>query len=152
MKRNRRWRESEKMTPNSTYCLSDSLGSPGLQSIKFLCPCNFPGKNTGVGCHFLLQGIFQPRDRPRVSGIVGRCFYRLSHQGSHTYIKQKRACLFLVWVQAGSVEEPGWRGSAFERHTQRSCSTRAPAWLTRTHASLMRLQASLSSSMRFLFN
>ena len=23
-----------------------------------LCPWSFPGKNTGVGCHFLLQGIF----------------------------------------------------------------------------------------------
>jgi len=23
-----------------------------------LCPWNFPGKNTGVGCHFLLQGVF----------------------------------------------------------------------------------------------
>ena len=23
-----------------------------------LCPCDFPGKNTGVGCHFLLQRIF----------------------------------------------------------------------------------------------
>ena len=22
------------------------------------CLWNFPGKNTGVGCHFLLQGIF----------------------------------------------------------------------------------------------
>ena len=22
------------------------------------CPWHFPGKNTGVGCHFLLQGIF----------------------------------------------------------------------------------------------
>src|SRR5574337_797045 len=26
---------------------------PGL-----LCPWNFPGKSTRVGCHFLLQGIF----------------------------------------------------------------------------------------------
>ena len=25
---------------------------------RFLCPRDFPGKNTGVGCHFLLQGIF----------------------------------------------------------------------------------------------
>ena len=24
----------------------------------FLCPWNFPGKNTGVGCHLLLQGTF----------------------------------------------------------------------------------------------
>ena len=31
--------------------MSDSLG-------PHLCPWNFPGKNTGVGCHFLLQGIF----------------------------------------------------------------------------------------------
>ena len=23
-----------------------------------LCPWDFPGKNTGLGCHFLLQGIF----------------------------------------------------------------------------------------------
>ena len=22
------------------------------------CPWDFPGENTGVGCHFLLQGIF----------------------------------------------------------------------------------------------
>ena len=24
---------------------------------KFLCPWDFPGKKTKVGCHFLLQGI-----------------------------------------------------------------------------------------------
>ena len=26
---------------------------------RLLCPLNFPGKNTGMGCHFLLQGNFQ---------------------------------------------------------------------------------------------
>ena len=25
---------------------------------RFLCLWNFPGKNTGVGCHFFLQGMF----------------------------------------------------------------------------------------------
>ena len=25
---------------------------------SLLCPWDFPGKNTGMGCHFLLQGIF----------------------------------------------------------------------------------------------
>ena len=25
---------------------------------RLLCPWDFPGKNTGVGCHFFLQGIF----------------------------------------------------------------------------------------------
>jgi len=26
--------------------------------IRLLCPWDFPGRNTGVGCYFLLQGIF----------------------------------------------------------------------------------------------
>ena len=30
----------------------------GLQPARPICPWDFPGKNTGVGCHFLLQGIF----------------------------------------------------------------------------------------------
>ena len=30
----------------------------GLQPTKLLHPWDSPGKNTGVGCHFLLQGIF----------------------------------------------------------------------------------------------
>ena len=29
-----------------------------LQPAKLFCPLYFPDKNTGVGCHFLLQGIF----------------------------------------------------------------------------------------------
>ena len=36
---------------------------------RFLCPWDFPGKNTGVGCPFLLQGIFQPRDQTRISCV-----------------------------------------------------------------------------------
>ena len=27
-------------------------------SARLLCSWHFPGKNIGVGCHFLLQGIF----------------------------------------------------------------------------------------------
>ena len=30
----------------------------GLQPARLLCPWDFPGKDTGVGCHFLLHGIF----------------------------------------------------------------------------------------------
>ena len=42
------------------HCLvvSNSLQPHRLQPDRLLCPWNFPGKNTGVGCHFLLQGIF----------------------------------------------------------------------------------------------
>ena len=36
--------------------VSNSLQLLGLQLTWLLCPWNFPGKNTGVGRHFLLQG------------------------------------------------------------------------------------------------
>ena len=35
--------------------VSDSLRPHGLQPTRLLRPCDSPGKNTGVGCHFLLQ-------------------------------------------------------------------------------------------------
>ena len=35
---------------------------------------DFPGKNTGVGCHSLLQGTAWPRDRTQVSCTAGRLF------------------------------------------------------------------------------
>ena len=34
----------------------------------------FPRQNTGVGCHFLLQGIFPTQGWTWVSRIVGRFF------------------------------------------------------------------------------
>ena len=39
--------------------ISNSLRPHGLQPTRLLCPWDCPGKNTGVGCHALLQGIFQ---------------------------------------------------------------------------------------------
>ena len=38
--------------------VSDSLQPHGLYLARLLSPWNFPGKNTGLGCHFLLQEIF----------------------------------------------------------------------------------------------
>ena len=37
------------------------LRSPGLYPSRLFCLWDFPGKNTRVGCHFLLQGIFLTR-------------------------------------------------------------------------------------------
>ena len=38
--------------------MSNPLQPYGLQPARLLHPQDSPGKNTGVGCHFLLQGIF----------------------------------------------------------------------------------------------
>ena len=44
------------------YCVCcaqcDSLRPHSLYPARILCPRNFPGRRTGVGCHFLIQGIF----------------------------------------------------------------------------------------------
>ena len=42
----------------SCSVVSDSLQPHGLQLTRLLCPWDFPGKNTDVGSHSLLQGIF----------------------------------------------------------------------------------------------
>ena len=37
--------------------MSDSLRFHGPQPARLLCPGNYPGKNTAVSCHFLLQRL-----------------------------------------------------------------------------------------------
>ena len=34
------------------------FATPWTVAARLLCPWDSPGKNTGVGCHFFLQGIF----------------------------------------------------------------------------------------------
>ena len=47
-----------------------------------LQPWDFPGKNTGVGCHFLLQEIFQTQGLNPCLPHCRQMLYRLNHQGS----------------------------------------------------------------------
>ena len=42
----------------SCSVMSDCLWPHGRQLTRLFCPWDFPGTDTGVGCHFLLQGIF----------------------------------------------------------------------------------------------
>ena len=53
MSRRKNKSESENV---SLSVMPSSLRPCGLQPTRLLCPWNSPGKNTGVGCHFLLQG------------------------------------------------------------------------------------------------
>ena len=39
----------------SCHVMSDSLQHHGLRPTRLLCPWDFPGKDTGVGCHFHLH-------------------------------------------------------------------------------------------------
>ena len=66
----------------SHSAMSDSLQPNGLQPIRLLCPWNTPGKNTRVGCHSTLQGVF-PTQGLNLSLLHYRqILHHLSHQGS----------------------------------------------------------------------
>ena len=57
----------------------------GLQPTRILCLWDFSGKNTRMGCHFILQGIFLTQDETRisyVSCINRQVLYHQHHLGS----------------------------------------------------------------------
>ena len=60
-----------------------------------------PGKNTGVGCHALLQGIF-PTQRSNL-GLLHRRWtpYHLSHQGSPRILE------WVAYTHSGDLPDPG---------------------------------------------
>ena len=58
------------------------LQSMGSQRVRLLHQWDFPGKNTGVGCHFLLQEIFPTQGLNPGLPHCRSLLYRLSHHGS----------------------------------------------------------------------
>ena len=56
-----------------------TLQRHGLQPARLLCSWNSPGKNTGVGCHFLLQGIFPTQGSNSGLPRCRQILYHLSH-------------------------------------------------------------------------
>ena len=77
----------------------------GLWLARPLYPWDFSGKNTGVGCHFLLQGIF-PNQRWTCVSCIGRRI------GSILY----------HWAT--------WKASAWHKQTQATLNS--SAWLLRS--------------------
>ena len=61
--------------------MPDSLQPHGLEPTRLLHPWDFPGKNTGEDCHFLLQCIFLTQGSNLGLLHCRQTLYRLSHQG-----------------------------------------------------------------------
>ena len=62
--------------------VSDHLRPHGLYPARLLCPRNSPVKNTGVGCHALLQGIFLTQGLNQRLLRCSQMLYPVSHLGS----------------------------------------------------------------------
>ena len=66
----------------SRSVMSNSWWLHGLWPARLLCSWDSPGKNTGVGCHSLLQEIFLTQGLNWGLLHCWRILYCLSHQGS----------------------------------------------------------------------
>ena len=78
LNRRRDLRASPFLDPRTTLCMHAqprqsclTLQPYGPYPARLLCPRDFPGKNTGEGFHFLLQGIFPTqRSNPRLLHLL----------------------------------------------------------------------------------
>ena len=60
----------------------------GLEPTRLPCPWDFPSKNTGVGCHFLLQvakGSYCPRDWTCISCLGSRILHHWATREAHNW-------------------------------------------------------------------
>ena len=112
-----------------------SLVCPGLCSVAQSCPTlcdpmdcsppgssvhgNSPDKNTGVGCHVLLQGIFPTQESKPGLLHCRRILYQLSYQGSPKSLSRVRLFVtpWMVTLQAplsrGFSRQEYWSGLPF---------------------------------------
>ena len=63
---------------------------------RLLHPWDFLGKSTGVGCHFLLQGIFPTQGSNPGLPDCRQTLYHLSHQGSPKCFKPVLIHIYLM--------------------------------------------------------
>ena len=77
-------------------CLT--LVTPWTVAPQFLCPWDSPGKNTGEGCHFLLQGIFQTQASGLLQGRQILYWLSCREAGSFLAWHPKRTG-WTIWMQ-----------------------------------------------------
>ena len=76
--------------------MSDSLWPHRLQPARLLCHEDSPGKNTGVDCHALLQGIFPAQGLNPGLLHWRQILHHKSHQGSPRYTIKYIFCKYLL--------------------------------------------------------
>ena len=111
--------EWEKVRSVSCTIVSDSLQSHGLQPTRVLCPWDSPGKNSGVGCHVLLQGIFPIQGLNLGLPHWRQILYCLSYKGSPDWIRVDPNPMTGVLVMNGKFEHWHRKGGISRQLGQR---------------------------------
>ena len=77
--------------------VSDVLWVHGLGLTRLFSPWDSSGKNTGTGCHFLLQEIFPTQGSNLGLLHCRQTLYHLSHQGSSKITSAIWRCRGSIW-------------------------------------------------------
>ena len=85
--------ESEKWKWSPSV-LSNSLRPHGLQPTRLLCPWDFPGKSTGVGCHCLLHMFPSPHSENKKEWSWNKGRSLIAHSYFHCAGRGTLNCLF----------------------------------------------------------
>ena len=103
----RHFKQIHKSESVSYSVMSDSLQAHGLQPARLLCPWNSPGKNTGVGYHALLQGIFPTQGSKPGLPHCRQILYHLSYLVSpNTHINRIKK-IRLPEAAGGKMDQKG---------------------------------------------
>ena len=101
-----------------------TLWPRGLQPARLPCPWDSPGKNTGKGCHALLQGIFPFQGLYPGLLHCRRILYYLSHWGSSKWWKGA----WLSQAKETSSKNIKRHERTWQSEKVSSVSKRAPSW------------------------
>ena len=92
---------------------------------RLLCPWDFPGKNSGVGCHFLFQGIF-PTQGLNLGLLLGLLHWQadslpLNHLGSPllSWRMNRPEVGYVVCNLTKSMAAKLFSPPSIQKHTQR---------------------------------
>ena len=100
----------------SRSVVSKSLGPHGLQPARLLDPWDSPGKNTGVGCHFLLQDTMEHYSAIKMKEVLLHATYCMNlenfmvsekrqSQGPYHMIPYYMNCLKQATLQIQKVDQ-----------------------------------------------
>ena len=104
-------------------CLT--LQSHGQLLASLPCPWNFPGKNTRVGCHSLLQGIFPTQGSNTGLLHCRQILYHLNHQ---------RSLVNLLWNQP-YLSLPMFQTGLYDNNPRKTCNAAVCARVPTEHTS-----------------
>ena len=107
---------------------------------QLLCPWDFPGKNAGVGCHFLLQGLFLTQ------GLNPSLLCLLHWQVDSLPLSHQGSCFFVV------VGQPLSRAQLFMTLWTATCQVSLSFTISQSLLKLMSIELMMPSNHLILLS